>query len=81
MKKKPTTMSNEAWSALDRERRQTFQNQTPPEGSFSTKDYIRKFKVSPDRARHELRQLVSQGAISEMGRFGPTRLLYFEFSS
>jgi hypothetical protein len=67
------------WDALNKERRRTLQNQEAPPGSFSTVDYQRRFHVNGHRARYELTKLVVDGIIADLGRFGPTRLHYYEY--
>jgi Fic family protein len=79
--KKKNGMSRKAWAALDGERRARLQNQNPPAGAFSSKEYSIRFHLGKHAAQYELNKLVAEGILSELGRFGPTRLSYFEFSA
>ena len=79
--KKNKGMSRKAWAALDGERRTRLQNQKPPAGAFSSKDYAAHFHLDRYAATYELKKLVAQGIISELGKFGPTRLNYYDFSA
>lgn len=57
------------WDALEQARTQTMPE--PPEGSFSIEEYRIRFNIATTaRASGEIRRLVRDGKIREVGRFG-----------